>query len=338
MTEPPTIDVHAHCVPRAVIDRLTTEAGRFGMELAGRHALEGLHIADTTHTGPIRPDLIDVQRRIESMDGMGVDIQVLSSWIDLTAYALPADAGVRYARMFNEELAALVSAHPTRFRALCTVPLQSPAAAADELRYAVSELGMAGVEIATTVAGRDLDDPGLDPFWAAADELACLILLHPCASLAGRGVNRYFLGNLVGNPAESTVAVGHLVFGGVLERHPGLKICVVHGGGFVPYQLGRWDHAYRRDARGAAANLRRLPSEWTSVLYYDTVLHSSRALRSLLDVVGAEQVVMGSDYPFEMGDAQPLETIAGTPGISPAERRRITSDNMTELLHGIGGA
>jgi aminocarboxymuconate-semialdehyde decarboxylase len=262
-------------------------------------------------------------------------VQVLSSWIDLTAYALPGERGARYARMFNEALAGVAATHPDRFRALCTVPLQSPAAAAAELRYAVSQLGMVGVEIATTVAGRELDGPELEPFWSAAEELRCLVLLHPCASLHGRGVSRYFLGNLVGNPAETTIALGHLVFGGVFERHPGLRLCAVHGGGFAPYQIGRWDHAFYRNARGAAAHLTRPPSHWVTRLYHDTVLHSPRSLRMLIDLVGPGQVVMGSDYPFEMGDADPLATIAAVPGLSEQDRQLVLSGNLARLFAAI---
>ena len=335
MTVPASIDVHAHCVPSEVIDRLAAEGGRYGVELVERDGRQGFLIAGKVYAGPLAPAMMDVPRRIEAMDGQGVDVQILSSWIDLTAYALPGPAGTRYARMFNEALARTAAEHPERFRAVCTVPLQSPAAAADELRYAVGQLGMVGVEIATTVAGRDLDDPDLDVFWSAAEELACLVLLHPCAALAGRGVERYFLGNLVGNPAESTIAVAHLIFGGVLERHPSLRLCVVHGGGFAPYQVGRWDHAYHRDARGAAAHLTRPPSEWVSHLYHDSVLHSARSLRMLIDVVGPDQVVMGSDYPFEMGDPDPLATIAGVPGLTDEERRMVLAGNLTRLLDGV---
>lgn len=335
MTKPLTIDVHAHCIPQKVIERLDTDGGRFELTSTGGRAVDGLLIAGRVKTGPIHADLLDLPRRLATMDETGIDIQILSPWIDLTAYALSRDAGVSYARMLNEELATVAATHPDRFRSVCTVPLQSPAAAADELRYAVSELGMVGVEIATTVAGRELDDAGLRPFWEAAEALGCLILLHPCGSLAGRGVSRHFLGNLVGNPAESTIAVGHLIFGGVLERHPKLKICVVHGGGFVPYQIGRWDHAYRQNARGAAINLTRLPSEWASLLYYDTVLHSPKAVRTLIETVGAQQVVLGTDYPFEMSDRQAVETVRDIPGLSEADRNSILSTNISILLDSI---
>lgn len=330
--DPASIDVHAHCVPPQVIAQLEADEHRFGIEVVERDGRQRVVIAGKLDAGPLHPGLTDMPRRLSVMDATGIDVQVMSSWIDLTAYHLPADAGVRYARMFNEALAAAAAEYPRRFATLCTVPLQSPDAAGAELRHAVAELGMAGVEIATTVAGRDLDDAGLDPFWAAAEELQCLVLLHPCASLAGRGVSRYFLGNLVGNPAESTVALGHLIFGGVLERHPQLRLCAVHGGGFAPFQAGRWDHAYRGDVRGAAAHLTRPPSEWLSRLYYDTVLHSQRSLRLLLDMVGPEHVVLGSDYPFEMGDPDPLATIASVPGLGDAERQQIRSENMLGLL------
>ena len=330
-----TIDVHAHCIPAGVDETLTKEGGRYGIEIVEREGKRLAVIAGRVETGPLLPTFFDVDRRLAAMDASGVQRQLLSSWIDMSAYALDADAGTRYARMFNEALTATAAEHPDRFSALCTVPLQEPAAAADELRFAVGELGMVGAEIATTVDGRDLDDPELEPFWATAEELQSLILIHPYASLAGRGVSRYFLGNLVGNPAESTIALAHLIFGGVFERHPDLKVCLVHGGGFAPYQAGRWDRGFNADARGAAVNLTRPPTEWLRKLYYDTVLHSSESLRFLIDFVGADHVVLGSDYPFEMGEPAPLETIDGVEGLTAEQRKLIVEDNVTRLIQGI---
>lgn len=330
-----TIDVHAHCVPVGVIETLVAESGRYGIEVAEQDGRYAALIAGRVQTRPIFPALLDLPRRLAAMDAARVEVQVLSSWIDLTAYALDAEAGARYARMFNEALAATVATAPHRFRALATVPLQSPVRAADELRHAVGTLGLAGVEIATTVDGIDLDDQGLEPFWAAAEELRALVLVHPYASLAGRGVSRYNLSNTVGNPAESTVAVGHLIFGGVLERHPGLQLCVVHGGGFAPYQLGRWDHAFRHDERGAATHLTRPPSHWLRQLHFDTVLHSAAALRYLLDVVGLDRVVLGSDYPFRMGDPEPVKTVEAVPGLDEADRGKVLRGNLAAVLDGV---
>jgi len=330
-----TIDVHTHCVPAGVIEELVADGGRYGIELTRQDGRYAALIAGRVQTRPILPSLLDLPARLGAMDAAGVDVQVLSSWIDLTAYALDGSTGSRYARMFNEGLAATVAEAPGRFRAVATVPLQSPERAAAELRHAVTALGLVGVEIATTVDGIELDDPSLEPFWATAEELRALVVVHPYSSLAGRNVKRYNLGNLVGNPAETTVALGHLVFGGVLERHPDLRMCLVHGGGFAPYQVGRWDRAFRTDAQGAAEHLTRPPSEWLRTLYFDTVLHSPVSLRHLIDVVGVEQVVLGSDFPFQMGEPDPVGAVAAVPGITAPERDRVLHGNLDAVLTGV---
>jgi len=330
-----TIDVHTHCVPVGVIETLLADGGRHGIEITRQDGCYAALIAGRVQTRPILPSLLDLPARLAAMDAAGVDVQVLSSWIDLTAYALDGATGSRYARMFNEALASTVAEAPERFRAVATVPLQSPERAATELRHAVTALGHVGVEIATTVDGIELDDPSLEPFWAAAEELRALVVVHPYASLAGRNVKRYNLGNLVGNPAETTVALGHLVFGGVLERHPDLRMCLVHGGGFAPYQVGRWDRAFRTNAQGAAEHLTRPPSEWLRTLYFDTVLHSPLSLRHLIDVVGVEQVVLGSDFPFQMGEPDPVGAVTAVPGMTAAERDLVLHGNLDAVLAGV---
>ena len=329
-----SLDVHAHCVPMGVVEALVAEGGRYGIEVTRHDGQYVVVIAGRVETRPILPALFDLPSRFAAMDATRVDVEVLSSWIDLTAYALDGEAGTRYARMFNEALAAMVATAPARLRALATVPLQAPERAAAELRHAVSILGLAGVEIATTVDGLELDDAALEPFWRMAEELRCLVLIHPYASLAGRGVRRHNLANLVGNPAETTIALGHLIFGGVLERHPELRLCLVHGGGFAPYQIGRWDHA-ARDGGGLAADLGRLPSEWLRHLYFDSVLHSPASLRFLLDMVGADHVVLGSDYPFRMGDSEPVATVEAVAGLDAAERAMVLGGNLEAILDGV---
>jgi aminocarboxymuconate-semialdehyde decarboxylase len=325
-----TYDVHAHIVPAAVRDRLRRDRS-YGVEIL-EEVPRCVRIAERVEAGPLLPALHDVDQRLTAMDAAGVDVQILSCWIDLTAYALPRATGRRYARMFNEALAEVADAHDDRFMALATVPLQDPSAAADELSHAVAHMGMAGVEIATTVDGVELDDAGLEPFWRTAEQLRCIVLIHPCAALAGRNVKRYFLSNLIGNPAESSIAVAHLIFGGVLERHPDLRVCVVHAGGFLPYQMGRLDRGFeaKRDLTGA--HLTRPPSHWLRRLYFDTVVHAPAALGYLVDLVGADHVVLGSDYPFEMGDPQPVKTVAAIPGLDDDQRRLILSGNVEGFL------
>jgi aminocarboxymuconate-semialdehyde decarboxylase len=316
-----TIDVHAHCVPEALLDALA------GTDLLGARVVKQddrveLSIGD----GPSRRvpvGLYDLPDRLAAMDGGGVDVQVLSPWMSLTAGLVDRAVAADLSRVANDALAAVAGQRPNRFLALADLPLQDPVVAADELRRAVTELGMVGAEIATRPAGRELDDPALDTVWNAARELDCMVLVHPHRSLQGRGVERHFLDNLVGNPAESTVAIGHLVFGGVADRHPEVRFCFVHGGGFAPYQVGRWDHAYRQDARGAAANVRTAPGELLRRMWFDSVVHSAAALRHLLAVVGDHQVVMGSDHPFEMGDPDPLGSV-----------RAVSDDGRLEQLAG----
>lgn len=326
------IDVHAHFIPQGFIDRLVAASGKLGVEVTVADGKIGASIVGGPAIGTLRPDVIDTERRLEAMDRAGVETQALSSWIDLTAYALDAATGAAYARTFNESLAEVVRGNPDRFMGLATVPLQAAARAADELAYAMGELGLAGVQIGTTVAGEDLDAEGLDPFWAAAEELGCFVLLHPFQPLAGRALTRHFLDNSVGRPAESTIAIGHMIFGGVFERFPKLVVCLVHGGGFLPYQVGRMDRAYAAKPELAAKNLSRPPSEWARHLYYDTVTHDPEVLAFLVSRAGADHTLLGTDYPFEMGDADPVATVGSLTEISDGDRELILRGNARRLL------
>ena len=292
-------------------------------------------IAGRVHLPPFRPVLGDMEARVAAMDGAGVDVQFLSSWVDLTAYALDGEQGAAYSRRFNEILTAEAATHPDRLLALGTIPLQSPRHAAEELRHAVEDLGMAGAQIATTVDQTDLDQAGLDPFWEAAEALRCLVVIHPCNPLAGVDLSRNFLDNLVGRPAESSIAVAHLLFSGVLERYPGLVVCTVHGGGFVPYQLGRMQRGFDAVPHLSAKHISTAPTELARRLYYDTVLHDPRALAFLVERVGADRVLMGTDYPFEMGDHDPVATVEGIPGLTDQQRGLIVEGNVSRILEGM---
>ena len=326
-----TIDVHAHVVPAEVLASLERDGDRHGVEVLRQDGRPAVRMAGGTPL-PIRGDLVEVGPRLAAMDGAGMATQILSSWINLTAYALDATAGSRFCRMFNQALAGLVAGHPDRFLALATVPLQAPRAAAEELRHAAGQLGMVGVEIATTVNGTELDDRDLDPFWSAAQELGAIVLVHPTEPPPGPGSPRYFLGNAVGRPAQTTMAVAHLILGGVLERFSELRVCVVHGGGFLPWQRGRLDRAYLAQPKLAAVNLRRPPSDGLRRLYYDTIVPDPAVLAWLIDFAGADHVVLGSDYPFEMGDPDPVGTVRAVAGLDEAQRQLILHGNLERLI------
>jgi aminocarboxymuconate-semialdehyde decarboxylase len=217
--------------------------------------------------------------------------------------------GLWFAHAVNEAIAEFVRDRPDRFVGIGSAPLRAPVGAAEMLGPLVRDLGLFGVEINTT-AGPDifLDDPALEPFWAAAEELGAFIFIHPSLGGTGKQFQRFYLNNLIHNPLETTVAAAHLIFGGVIERYPRLKVCLVHGGGFLPYNLGRLRRGglVREETRGAMTGT---PEAAAARFLFDTVTHSAAALRFLVGEAGAERVLLGSDYPFDMGDPDPVGTV-----------------------------
>jgi aminocarboxymuconate-semialdehyde decarboxylase len=325
-------DVHAHVVPDRLVRDLRGGERHGACLVPADGGTSRIVLGGRVTAGPVTPALVDPGVRVERMDRGRVDVQLVSPITALTPAPLEPGTATRYARWFNECLAETVEARPDRLRGLATIPMQSPAGAASELRHAVSELGMAGCEITTTVQGVELDLLDLEAFWATAEELGCLVLLHPFNPLEGRGVTRYYLENLVGRPAESTIAVAHLILSGVLERHPGLRLCVVHGGGFLPYQIGRIDRGYRVKPDVVGTSLTRSPLEWARTILYDTVVHTREALAFLVGLMGDSHVVVGTDYPYEMGDPTPVDTVEAIPGLTDGARARILGGNVEALI------
>jgi aminocarboxymuconate-semialdehyde decarboxylase len=317
------IDLHCHFVPPALLERIETEGARHSIHLRDDRTVS---FAGRDATLPMPEGMLDLDRRLRWMDDQGIDVQILSAWMDFSAYVLDPEDGAWLARALNELTQEAIADHADRFRAMAAVPLQAPEAAARELRYAIEVLGMVAVEIATAVVDKELDDRALTPFWNAAEELDSLVLVHPYASIGADRLERYFLSNIVSNPAEETVAAAHLVFGGVLERHPALKVCLTHGGGFLPYQIGRQDRGYESKAQLTARHLSAAPSTFLRRFYYDTVVHDADALSFLVHKVGADRVVLGSDYPFPMGDPEPVETVRRA-GLSEESTRAILAHN-----------
>jgi aminocarboxymuconate-semialdehyde decarboxylase len=199
------------------------------------------------------------------------------------------------------------------------------------LRHAVKDLGLRGVEIGTHVGGQDLDTLGLDAFFAEAQALNALVFLHPAGFSEGRRLGQYFLNNIIGNPLESTLAVSRLVFSGLFERLPGLKMCVAHGGGYLAAYPGRMDHAWRVRPECRAC-LQAPPSLSLKRLFFDTLVHSPQQLAHLVQVYGADHLLLGSDYPYDMGDPAARAHIEALPGLSDAERRAMLGGNALRLL------
>ena len=294
------VDVHAHVLGEGTMARLQRESATQAPRLVERHGDTAV-VSGGDWSYPVFPvGGWDLARRLADMDAAGVDVQAVSVPPFCFGYGLEPALGLAFARIHNDDLAALARAHPTRFVGLATLPLQDPDAAATELRRAVGELGLRGSSLGTHVAGRNLDDPALEPVWAAAEELGAFLFVHPDRPCAAERLARYYLINLLGNPMDTSIAIASLVFGGVLERHPGLTFCFAHGGGFIPYQQGRLLHGWRCRSEPHAA-LQGSPDDSLSLLYFDTIVHSPAALDYLIGTAGADHVLLGSDYPYDMG-------------------------------------
>jgi aminocarboxymuconate-semialdehyde decarboxylase len=325
------IDVHNHV--------LTPEA----QEIAARWyepLLEPYDLfagaASARHNQAIFGDLVqpmtDPDRRIADMDRMGVDVQVLSIFVSQYYYWLDAVTGLELARLQNQHLAELVGTHPERFTGAATVPMQDVRLACEELRRAHAELGFRAVQISTNVNGTDLDHPSFDDFFATAAELGTLVILHPNGFTDGRRLTDFYLINVIGNPLDSTIAAARMIFSGLLDHHPELAVCIVHGGGYTPFYWPRMDHAYRVRPE-CRERLRRTPSDYLrSNFYFDTVVFEPELVRRLADDFGVDRVLLGTDYPFDMGETSPVELVARVPGLSEPEAAAILGGTAARLL------
>jgi len=279
---------------------------------------------------PFPREMWDTELRLRDMDAHGVDVQVLAPTVFTFFYQHEPALALACAALQNDEIAAEIKRHPTRFLGIGGVPLQAPELAAQELERAMTTLGLRGAMIGTHVLGRNLDDPALAPFWATAERLDAFIFIHPQGGAGAERLGSYYLKNLVGLPFETTIAGASLVFGGVLERHPGLKICLAHGGGFVPYQAGRFRHGFdvRPEAR---SKLKEAPEASIARLYYDTITHAQPTLEFLIATAGADHVLLGSDYPFDMGNLDCVARVEAL-AIPPADRNLILGGYAERVL------
>lgn len=258
--------------------------------------------------------------RLADMDRLGIDVQAISPSPGQYFYFTDADTGREAARAVNDGMAASVAQHPDRLVGMGTVPLQDTRLAIEEMRRCVQELDLRGIEISTNVNGADFHGESLRPFWAAAEELGVLIFIHPLGFTEGKRLSEYYFNNLIGNPLESTLAIGHLIFGGVLDAYPGLKICVAHGGGYVPGYWGRMDHGWRARA-DCSEHCRHEPSSYLRKLWLDTLVFDQDQLDSLVRTHGADKLCLGTDYPFDMSEPNPL-----------GFHERLTEDDKAKIL------
>ena len=279
------------------------------------------------------PKLTGIAERLVDMDRMGIDVQAVCPAPYHFFYFTEPDYGAELARDVNEGIAKLVAETPDRFVGLGTVPLQDSELAVRELEHCVKTLGLRGVEICTNVNGKELTDPSLklEKFFARCEQLGVLIFMHPLGFTQADRLTHHYFNNVIGNPLDSSVAVSHLIFDGVMARHPKLKVLVAHGGGFIAHYWGRMDHAWRArpDCRTV---IKRKPSSYLERFYFDTITHDPEMLRRLIERFGAEHVVLGTDYPYDMGDEDPLGMLAQVKRLPAATRDLVAGGNAARLL------
>jgi aminocarboxymuconate-semialdehyde decarboxylase len=323
------IDAHAHViVPEIVRDAAPTEAWR--PRVSGPSGSQVVELAGREIHSAVR-EWVDLDRLLADQDSAGTDLVVLSPLVILLGYDADAQEGLRRARLQNAGLARLVQARPDRVAALGTVPLQDPALAAAELRSLMAEGVLSGVEIAASVGGTYLGDDRFEPFWAAAEETGALVFIHPTTRGFPAAVfDEHYLWNAVGNPLETTVTAAHLVLTGTMERHPGLRVLLAHGGGTILLLRGRLRHAHSFQPL-ARSRLKESPEDSLLRFYYDTVVHDPGLVRALVETVGTERVLCGSDHPFDMGDLRPADTVRAA-GLGAEAEAAVLGGNAARLL------
>jgi aminocarboxymuconate-semialdehyde decarboxylase len=311
----PVIDTHCHIVPPDMWKTLRADGSRYGVDITGDDKRWIVRLEGSGHARPMYMPLTHDAERIATMDVQGVDMQVLAGWVDFSGYTMPLDLGIKFSELQNETVAAVVAAKPDRYAGAANVPLQDARASVKVMERAASEYGFKAAQIATYLGpSRFLDDPALDPFWQAAQEMKVLLLFHPYDEQPAAGLHEYFLHNCIGYPLQSTVAVARMMFGGVFTRFPDLMVRIPHGGGLLPALIERFRHAADFRPEPRAKGFRGDPLDVIRHLYYDTLTFSPVALRHLVDLVGADRLMLGSDYPFEMAEADPVGiTKAGVP-------------------------
>ena len=303
------IDVHAHYVPAESLKTAAEIGARHGLKLEKNERGRDLLTRDgKPFLNQLKAEFFDLDLRLSIMDRQGVDLQVLSPAGSYFFYWMPTGESLDFARWLNDRLAEAVAKHPKRFVALASVPMQDAAAAAAELERAMNQLGLRGAEIASNINGRYLDDPAFELFWEAAQALDAPIFVHPNQVVGAERMKDYQLANLIGNPTDTSLAFAKLIFSGVLERFPRLKFLLAHAGGFLPYTWGRLERGYQTQDP-SARKISNPPSEYVKFLYFDTIAHSRMALEYLIANFGADHVLLGSDYPYDMGDPDPVATL-----------------------------
>jgi aminocarboxymuconate-semialdehyde decarboxylase len=322
------IDMHNHFIAPEVIDFLAREGRHYATRIVERDGRRFFLIHESAMR-PIDGPISNAKARVADMEREGVAAQAVSCVPFLMYPDVTGELGLAIARVNNDAIAALGAGDPAHFVPLASVPMQDPVAAAKELERA-AKLGLRGVEIPPKVVERQLDEPDFEVFWEAAEALRTVVCIHPFEAAPSGALARYFLGNLVGNLYDTGLAAALLIYGGVLERHPNLRVVLYHAGGALPALVGRLDMGYRLVPECKSA-IPRPPSSYASQFYFDIIAHSRSMLSHLVKTYGADKFVIGTDYPLPAGIAHPVDEVKAL-GLEPEDENKILGANARQLL------
>ncbi|MEO8440909.1 MAG: amidohydrolase family protein [Betaproteobacteria bacterium] len=331
MAHTPRIDVHSHVFSREMLDLIRAQPHDFGMHFADTPAGERL-LRDDGHVSPLFDEFFDADAKVAGMERKGLDISVISPTPMIYFYNLDADRAARATRMINDGVANMVATHPDRLRGMATLPMQNADAAVAELERVVTDHGFRAIELGCTIVGDQLAEKRYRPVLKRAQELRVFIFTHPHFTDERCGLESYYLSNLVGFPLDTVTMAAHLMFSGALDELPDLRIVLAHGGGYLPYQIGRLAHGYavRKEPH---VNRASSPRDLLRRFYFDALTHDDKALAFLIEQVGADRVMLGTDAPFDMGEERPLARLDCLNVLSAVDRERIEGLNAAGLLN-----
>ncbi|MEK6243419.1 MAG: amidohydrolase family protein [Pseudomonadota bacterium] len=322
-----TIDIHAHWYPEEWLKLFEKDGPKEGARL--ERSPKGYLIRTERITNAFDDEFVSLDLRLQGMRRQGVDLHALSLTAPMVYWA-SAGLGLALSQAYNDAASAAHVRHPEQFVGLAMLPMQAPERALAELERCAKLPGMRGLYVATNINGADLDEKRFWDIYAKAEELGWTVYLHPVDTIGRERTTRYYLKNLLGNPYDTGVAAASLIFGGVLDAFPTLEVNLPHAGGTFPWLIGRLDHGTR--VRPELKHMKRMPSEYLRRFSYDTIGHDDRINQNLVRLVGADRVLLGSDYCFDMGLADPVATVARIGGLTEAERELIRGKTAARLL------
>jgi len=328
------IDIHHHYIPLELIDEVKRNGKTLGVEyLPPKNPKDNPFQIRFPNGNRLNPDprMTEVNNRIEVMTKGNIGIATVEVHTACVGYELDSSRGETWSNLYNEAIMNLVKKHPDRFVGIATVPLQDPPRAANVLEHAIRDLKMSGVTLASNVVGKYFDSKDFDPFWAKAQELDVLMIMHPEWVAGGDKMGGYGLRTVCGNPADTTLSVGYMIYSGVFDRFPNLKLALLHGGGFFPYHLGRFDNGFSSGSGASRMPSKQPPSKYLKNLYFDNLVYRVETVEYLKRMVGADHVMVGTDYPFDLGDWMAAEKIQ-TMECTSSEREAMLYGNARKLL------